>query len=202
MTSRNQRKKRANKKNNVAARAEQARTSQSPRAQSRPDVGIGYRRSSTETKPSYRTTELAAYVVTVLAIIMTALAVDADGEGGRDPFGAETAIRYITYLTVGYMVARGLAKSGSWNTAGRDSDDERHDVREVHHDHEPDHVAVERGDADSEHAEAPRSPRDGDAGDEPDHAMADDVDRSEDSHLETTDLVDERPEDRDRNVQH
>ena len=72
------------------------------------------RRSSTETKSSLKTTELIAYAGAVLAVIMTALAVDENGQGGTDPFGAETAIRYITYLTIGYMVARGLAKSGSY----------------------------------------------------------------------------------------
>ena len=36
----------------------------------------------------------------------------ADGTNG-DPFGATTAMRFVVYLTIGYMVARGLAKSGS-----------------------------------------------------------------------------------------
>ena len=74
---------------------------------------VALRRSSTETKSSLKTTELIAYAGAVLAVIMTALAVDANGSDGDDPFGAEAAIRYITYLTIGYMVARGLAKSGS-----------------------------------------------------------------------------------------
>jgi len=94
-------------------------------------------RSSTETKSSLRTTELIAYVATVLAIIMTALAIDADGPGGTDPFGAETALRYITYLTLGYMVARGLAKAGSWRTDGRDITDEQADAHDGAHDPRP-----------------------------------------------------------------
>ncbi|MCH1865306.1 hypothetical protein [Nocardioides sp. CFH 31398] len=69
------------------------------------------RRLSTETKASTKTTELAAYVLVVLAVVITALVVDGEGDG--DPFGASEALRYITYLTIGYMVARGLAKSGS-----------------------------------------------------------------------------------------
>jgi hypothetical protein len=81
-------------------------------------------RSSTETKSAPRTTELIAYAGTVLAVIMTALALDEDGRGGADPFGAETAIRYITYLTIGYMVARGLAKSGSHENRVEHSDDD------------------------------------------------------------------------------
>ncbi len=71
------------------------------------------RRLSTETKASTKTTELIAYVGAVLAVIITAYAVGDNGHGGDDPFGALDAIRYITYLTIGYMVARGLAKSGS-----------------------------------------------------------------------------------------
>lgn len=70
------------------------------------------RRLSTETKASTKTTELIVYVLAVLAVIITAYAVG-DDNGGTDPFGALDAIRYITYLTIGYMVARGLAKSGS-----------------------------------------------------------------------------------------
>jgi hypothetical protein len=70
------------------------------------------RRLSTETKASTKTTELIVYVLAVLAVIITAYAVG-DDNGGTDPFGAEHAIRYITFLTIGYMVARGLAKSGS-----------------------------------------------------------------------------------------
>jgi hypothetical protein len=36
-----------------------------------------------------------------------------ENNDGVDPFGAMDAIRYITYATIGYMIARGLAKSGS-----------------------------------------------------------------------------------------
>jgi hypothetical protein len=36
--------------------------------------------------------------------------VDNEGQGG---FGAEKAWFYITLLTIGYMISRGLAKAGS-----------------------------------------------------------------------------------------
>ncbi len=36
-----------------------------------------------------------------------------DDKGSPDPFGAAEALRYITWLSIGYMIARGLAKSGS-----------------------------------------------------------------------------------------
>lgn len=70
------------------------------------------RRVSTETKSAFKTTEMIAYLAAVVAVIITALAVG-KGESGPDPFSALDAIRYISYLTIGYMVARGLAKSGS-----------------------------------------------------------------------------------------
>lgn len=131
MASRNQRKKRNNKKKEVAARSEYVRATE-PSADGRPAVRRRSPRSSTETKSALRTTELAAYVLTVLAIVITALALDADVDGGRDPFGAGPALRYITYLTVGYLIARGLAKAGSWNLAGRSRSDD-HDRSGDHH---------------------------------------------------------------------
>lgn len=68
---------------------------------------------STETKASSKTTELYVYLAAVVAIIVTAMVVGDESNNGVDPFGALDAIRYITYVTIGYMVARGLAKSGS-----------------------------------------------------------------------------------------
>jgi hypothetical protein len=69
------------------------------------------RRISTETKSSYKTTELIAYVLTVLGVLIASAMVDEneDGQG----FGADRAWLYVTILTVGYLVSRGLAKSGS-----------------------------------------------------------------------------------------
>jgi hypothetical protein len=59
----------------------------------------------TETKSAFKTTEMIAYVA-VLAAVLIAGAI-ADG------FGARSIWLYATILTVGYMVSRGLAKSGS-----------------------------------------------------------------------------------------
>ncbi len=69
------------------------------------------RRISTETKASYKTTEFIAYVVAVLGVLIASALVDEneDGQG----FGADRAWLYVTLLTVGYLVSRGLAKSGS-----------------------------------------------------------------------------------------
>jgi hypothetical protein len=71
------------------------------------------RRLSTETKSATKTTEFFICLAAVVAVVITALVVGDNGKGTADPFGALDAIRYITFLTVGYMVARGLAKSGS-----------------------------------------------------------------------------------------
>jgi hypothetical protein len=68
---------------------------------------------TTETRPARKTTEFIAYVAAVLAVLVTSIVVGDDGENTSDPFSAEQALRYITFLTIGYMIARGLAKSGS-----------------------------------------------------------------------------------------
>lgn len=77
------------------------------------DFGIDRpRRLSTETKASTKTTELFVFVAMVIAVIVTANFYDGNDADG-DPFGATTAMRYIVYLTIAYLVSRGLAKSGS-----------------------------------------------------------------------------------------
>jgi hypothetical protein len=60
----------------------------------------------TETKPSFKTTELIVYALAVLGVLIASAIVD-------NSFGADPAWRYVTYLTVGYMISRGLAKAGS-----------------------------------------------------------------------------------------
>jgi len=67
------------------------------------------RRISSETKPSFKTTELIAYVVAVIGVLIASAMVD------ESDFGAQEAWRFITFLTIGYMISRGLAKSGSRN---------------------------------------------------------------------------------------
>ena len=65
------------------------------------------RRLTTETKSAYKTTELIAYVAAVVGVLIASAIVDVSD------FGAQEAWFYVTLLTVGYMVSRGLAKSGS-----------------------------------------------------------------------------------------
>jgi heme O synthase-like polyprenyltransferase len=68
------------------------------------------RRVSTETKSAFKTTEMIAYVVTVIGVLIAAAVVDNADAGG---LGAKQAWLYVTILTVGYMISRGLAKAGS-----------------------------------------------------------------------------------------
>jgi hypothetical protein len=70
-------------------------------------------RSSTETKASTKTTEFFVFLAAVAAVVITALLVGQDENTGIDPFSALDALQYITFMSIGYMVARGLAKSGS-----------------------------------------------------------------------------------------
>jgi hypothetical protein len=73
----------------------------------RADVARPARRISTETKAAPKTTELFAYVLAVLGVLIASAVTD------RSDFGAQEAWFYITLLTIGYMVSRGLAKSGA-----------------------------------------------------------------------------------------
>jgi len=81
--------------------------------------GSSRQRRSTETKAALKTTELIAYVVASAMVLIAALIVDQSDAGG---FGAKQAWLYFTLLTVGYMVSRGLAKSGSRDPYWDDDD--------------------------------------------------------------------------------
>ena len=69
------------------------------------------RRVSAETKPSFKTTELIVFVVVVVGVLIASAVID-NGDDGQG-FGAKAAWLYVTLLTIGYLVSRGLAKSGS-----------------------------------------------------------------------------------------
>ena len=76
-----------------------------------PGFGGGARRLSTETKHAIKTTEFYAYLATIVGVLIAANTIE--GEGGPDYFNAQHAWLYITILTLGYMLSRGIAKSGS-----------------------------------------------------------------------------------------
>ena len=65
------------------------------------DVG----QRSTETKNFSKTSEFFVYVIAAAAILIASLVVDG--------FNATEGWMFFTYLTIGYMISRGLAKSGS-----------------------------------------------------------------------------------------
>jgi len=68
------------------------------------------RRLSTETKAAFKTTEFFSYIAVLAGILIAGALVDSSDAGG---YGARQVWLYATILTVGYMVSRGLAKSGS-----------------------------------------------------------------------------------------
>ncbi|MFF8279714.1 hypothetical protein ACF05T_27005 [Streptomyces lateritius] len=67
-----------------------------------------------------KTTEFFIYLASVVAVLIASMVVGAE-EGHTDYFRADKAWLDIVILTVGYMISRGLAKSGS-----RDPYDESH----------------------------------------------------------------------------
>ncbi|MET0780194.1 MAG: hypothetical protein ABWZ16_01575, partial [Microbacterium sp.] len=71
-----------------------------------------------ETKPAYKTTEFYAWIVVSLAILVASAMVD-NGEDGQG-FGADHAWQYVAFVTVAYILSRGIAKAG---TRGRARDD-------------------------------------------------------------------------------
>lgn len=70
-------------------------------------------RFSTETKSAYKTTEFIAYLAAVVGVLVASAVVDVTD------FGAQEAWFYVTLLTIGYLVSRGLAKSGSYERENR-----------------------------------------------------------------------------------
>jgi hypothetical protein len=62
-------------------------------------------RESTETKASTKTTEFYVFLAAVAAVLIASLVVDG--------FNATEGWKFFTYLAIGYMISRGLAKSGS-----------------------------------------------------------------------------------------
>ena len=69
-------------------------------------------RGGEETKPSFKTTELIVYLLAVIGVLLASQMVGDSGGSRGDVFTADKAWWFITLLTIGYMVSRGLAKSG------------------------------------------------------------------------------------------
>ena len=60
---------------------------------------------TTETKASTKTSEFFVYLVAAAAILIASFVVDG--------FNATEGWMFFTFLSIGYMISRGLAKSGS-----------------------------------------------------------------------------------------
>ena len=86
-----------------------------------PPRSTGARRlvTVTETTSALKTTELWIYVAMTVAVLIAAMVVDETDAGG---IGARQAWLYVTILTVGYLLSRGLAKSGSREPYSSDDD--------------------------------------------------------------------------------
>jgi hypothetical protein len=80
------------------------------------------RRLSTETKHATKTTEFFAMVAVIVGILIASWYVGRNG-ADEEHFRADKAWLYIAIVASAYMVARGLAKSGSreFYDADRDS---------------------------------------------------------------------------------
>ena len=69
-------------------------------------------RRGAETKASFKTTEFMVFIVATVGVLLASyLVLTTDGRG--EYFLADKAWLYVVILSVGYMVSRGLAKSGS-----------------------------------------------------------------------------------------
>jgi hypothetical protein len=81
------------------------------------------RRLSTETKSAWKTTEFFAYILSVVAVAIASQTIGRDSSAANgDYFRADKAFLYITLLTLGYMLSRGIAKSGSRDYYDEDDD--------------------------------------------------------------------------------
>ena len=63
------------------------------------------RRDTVETKPAFKTTELVIWALTVAGVLIAAAVTE--NLDGHD------AWKYVTWLSIGYMISRGLAKAGN-----------------------------------------------------------------------------------------
>jgi hypothetical protein len=70
-----------------------------------------------ETKQFFKTSEFWIYLAVTAAILIAGNQIERQ-EGGPDIFSADKVWFYITLLTVGYMISRGIAKSGVHDPSG------------------------------------------------------------------------------------
>jgi hypothetical protein len=75
----------------------------------RPTGAGRVKRLATETKQAFKTTEFWVYVAFLIALLVAGTVDNSEGS----QFGADDVWLYGTILTFGYLLSRGLAKSGS-----------------------------------------------------------------------------------------
>lgn len=80
------------------------------------------RRLSTETKSFFKTSEFWTYIAIVAAILIAGNTIEGEEGSAGDYFNATQVWLYITILTFGYMLSRGIAKSGSRDPYWDDAD--------------------------------------------------------------------------------
>ena len=81
----------------------------------------GFYAPTVETKPAFKTTELVVWALTVAAVLIAAAVTE--NLDGHD------AWKYVSWVSVGYMISRGLAKAGSYQ---KDSDPRTDTGRDRH----------------------------------------------------------------------
>ena len=69
------------------------------------------RRTWNETKSAFKTTEFWVWLVVSAAILIASAVVD-DADEGHSGFGADQAWLYVAFVTVAYILSRGIAKAG------------------------------------------------------------------------------------------
>jgi hypothetical protein len=79
------------------------------------------RRLSTETKHSTKTSEMYAYVAATVGVLIAGLVTKA-GDGHDDRLASHDVWLLVALLTIGYMISRGLAKSGVRDPYTEDDD--------------------------------------------------------------------------------
>ena len=71
------------------------------------------RRYTTETKGSTKTSELYLTLAVIAGILISSLVIKGGDTAGSDEFIARNAWLYVAIVTFGYVISRGIAKSGS-----------------------------------------------------------------------------------------
>jgi hypothetical protein len=81
-------------------------------------TGGNLNRYTTETKGSFKTSEMWLTLAVIAGILISAAAIKGGDTEGTDEFIARQAWLYVAIVTAAYAISRGLAKSGSHEPYG------------------------------------------------------------------------------------